>query len=114
MNGSKLLGRAALFLAFCRTACVSAGEPTAAKTLSPEQVNTEIREPIERLTHRPTSEPASSSDGKSVVLDLEGGLRYVTMVSRNPDGSHTTICTNSADDAVRFMLSPPAPTTAER
>jgi hypothetical protein len=36
------------------------------------------------------------------------------MVRKNPDGTHTGICTDSADEAVRFMLSGPTPTVEDR
>lgn len=110
--------RAALLSLFCLSACTSSAEPTSTTTLSREQLTAanaaQIREPIERLTHRTAGTPQVSTDGTTEVVDLRGGFQSVTMVRKNPDGTHTGICTDSADEAVRFMLSEPRPAAEDR
>lgn len=109
---------AALLSAFCMSACASSAEPASATSLAPEQLTAAnaalIREPIERLTHRSAAAPEVGSDGTTEVVDLRGGFQSVTMVRKNPDGTHTGICTDSADEAVRFMLSEPTHTVEDR
>ncbi len=109
---------AVLLSAFFASACANSAEPSSATRLSPEQLTAanaaQIREPIERLTHRSAAAPEVGSDGTTEVVDLRGGFQSVTMVRKNPDGTHTTICTDSADEAVRFMLSEPTPTAEDR
>jgi len=101
-----------LLFACCATACANPGEPTPATTASTQQLNGEIREPIERLTHRSASQPQKAADGTTELVDLRGGFQQVTMVKQNADGSLSTICTDSTEQAVRFMTSD-APATVE-
>lgn len=103
-----------LLFACCATACANPGEPTPATTASTRQLNAEIREPIERLTHRSAGETQVARDGTTQVVDLRGGFQSVTIVRRNPDGTFSGICTNSTDDAVRFLTSEPAPAVEDR
>ncbi len=109
---------AALVSAAFMSACANSAEPVSATSLLPEQLTAanaaQIREPIERLTHRSGAAPTVGSDGTTEVVDLRGGFQSVTMVRKNPDGTHTGICTDSADEAVRFMLSEPTPTVEDR
>ena len=109
---------AALLSAFCLSACANSAEPSPATSLSREQLTAanaaQIREPIERLTHRSAAAPEVGSDGTTEVVDLRGGFQSVTMVRKNPDGTHTGICTDSADEAVRFLLSEPTPAAEDR
>ena len=103
-----------LLFACCAAGCANPGESAPATNLSTQQLNAEIREPIERLTHRSAAEPQVARDGTTQVVDLRGGFQSVTMVRRNPDGTFSGICTNSADEAVRFLTSEPAPAVEDR
>jgi hypothetical protein len=109
---------AALLSAFWISACANSVEPTPPTSLSSEPLTAadvaQIREPIERLTHRSAAPPQLGSDGTTQIVDLQGGFQTVTMVRKNPDGTHTQICTDSTDEAVRFMLSEPKPSAEDR
>src|SRR5215468_10003061 len=76
-----------LLFAFCAAGCANPGESAPATNLSTQQLNAEIREPIERLTHRSAAEPQVARDGTTQVVDLRGGFQSVTMVRRNSDGT---------------------------
>ena len=101
----------ALVFAFV-SACANAGEPTPAASVSTQQANTQIREPIERLTHRSAGAPQKASDGTTELVDLRGGFQQVTMIKQNADGTFSMICTDSTEQAVRFLTSD-APATVE-
>ena len=103
-----------MVLACCAVACANPGESAPATSVSTQQLNAEIREPIERLTHRSAGQPQVGADGTTQVVDLRGGFQSVTMVRLNPDGTFSGICTDSTDDAVRFMTSEPTPTAEDR
>jgi len=102
----------ALVFACCAAGCSNSGESAPATNLSSQQLNAEIREPIERLTHRSAGQLQRASDGTTDLVDLRGGFQNVTIARQNADGSFNTICTDSTDQAVRFLTSD-APATVE-
>jgi hypothetical protein len=41
------------------------------------------------------------------LLDLQGGFQHTVIVRRNPDGTHSIICTDSIDQATEFLARSP-------
>jgi hypothetical protein len=73
--------------------------------LSPE-VAREVRE-LEPLLRRPTNLKVTRDARGGQSVDLQGAFQHAVIVRRNPDGTHSLICTDSIDQATEFLARPP-------
>src|SRR5262249_30325175 len=95
-----------LTLGACQAAGVGSearSSPTqAAAAVDAEQAQ-QVRR-LESLLKRPSSDLPSSTDANGrQSVSLQSGFRNVVMVEKNPDGSHSIICTDSLDRATEFF-----------
>jgi hypothetical protein len=101
----------ALALALTLGAC-QGPEPSVTPSKSPSgialtpEVAREVRE-LEPLLRRPTNLPLTRDSRGGQFLDLQGGFQHAVIARRNPDGTHSIICTDSIDQATEFLARPP-------
>jgi hypothetical protein len=70
---------------------------------------------LEPFLKRPSQHLPSSADANGrQSVSLQAGFRNVVIVEKNPDGSHSAICTNSLDRATEFFAGGSRMTLEER
>jgi hypothetical protein len=81
----------------------SQGDVPVQSQVSPEQVR-EIRRSLEpMLTRTPEGLTMTSGEGGTQTVDLQGGFQHVFILEKNADGSFSTTCTDSLENATHAL-----------
>ncbi len=80
----------------------SSSDSPAKAALSPEAARGLSQ--LESMLRRPSQGLPETSDAHGrVSLDLQGGFQHAVIAQQNPDGTYSTICTDSIDRATEFF-----------
>lgn len=94
-----------ILAAFLMAACQPLDSSLSASHSSSEAISAASLEP---LLKRPSSLRSVKSDPSGAqILELPSGFHSVVMVVRHPDGSHSTVCTDSLDRATEVLVGTP-------
>jgi len=82
--------------------------------VSPEQVR-EIRRSLEPMLTRTTGGlTVTSGENGMQTVHLQGGFQHVFIVEMNPDGSFSTTCTDSLENATQALAGTSSRSVEER
>ena len=92
----------------------SEGETPVKSPVSAEQVR-EIRRSLEPMLTRTTEGlTVTSGEGGAQTVNLQGGFQHVFIVEMNPDGSFSTTCTDSLENATQALAGTSSRSVEER
>lgn len=96
--------RAGVILGIAMASCQgSEGDTPLRPPVNPEQVG-EIRSSLESmLTRIPEGMTLTSGENGAQTVHLQGGFQHAFIVEKNPDGSFSTTCTDSLEQATRAL-----------